>query len=235
MSFCFFFGGSSFFFFFFFPRDFDENTLKLTKLQTLSYSSSLFFPNKKNKKKTHYQHHHQQQQTLGGWTSPKVVNDFGNYAAAVFKELGGTGRGKASDFLTMNEPKNAAFLGYAVGVHAPFLRAPPTNASQGWTALLHMLEAHAAAVKAYKKAGLKGRIGVALDSEWTLPVDPEKDTAAAQRYIDYRLGAFADPLYFGQWPASVRERLEPTGELPPIPRELSEFLVENKPKTFFLN
>ena len=135
----------------------------------------------------------------------------------------------------MNEPKNAAFLGYAIGVHAPFLKAPATNASQGWTALLHMLEAHAAAVKAYKKAGLKGRIGVALDSEWTLPVDPEKDTVAAQRYIDYRLGSFADPLYFGQWPASVRERLEPTGELPPIPRELSEFLVENKPKTFFLN
>ena len=51
-----------------------------------------------------------------------------------------------------------------------------------------MLEAHAAAVKAYKKAGIKGRIGVALDSEWTLPVDPEKDTAAAQRYIEYRLG-----------------------------------------------
>lgn len=171
----------------------------------------------------------------GGWTSPKVVDDFGNYASAVFKELGGTGRGKASDFLTMNEPKNAAFLGYAIGVHAPFLKAPATNASQGWTALLHMLEAHAAAVKAYKKAGLKGRIGVALDSEWTLPVDPEKDADAAQRYIDYRLGSFADPLYFGQWPASVRERLRPTGELPPIPRELSEFLVENKPKTFFLN
>ena len=58
----------------------------------------------------------------GGWTSPKVVDDFGNYAAAVFKELGGTGKGKATDFLTMNEPKNAAFLGYAIGVHAPFLK-----------------------------------------------------------------------------------------------------------------
>ena len=41
-----------------------------------------------------------------------------------------------------------------------------------------------------------------------MPLDPESaaDKEAAERYIDYRLGIFADPLYFGDWPESVKAR-----------------------------
>jgi len=171
------------------------------------------------------------QEEYGGWVSPRVVDDFGAYAAAAFKALGG----KAKHWLTLNEPKNMASLGYGIGVHAPFQK-DPSGADQ-WAAAFHMLEGHAAAVKAFKKQNIKGgTVGIALDCEHVLPLDPDSqaDKDAAQRYIDFRLGAFADPIWFGKWPDSVKERV-PANILPAIPANLSSFFKDNKPETFYLN
>lgn len=171
------------------------------------------------------------QEEYGGWTSPRVVEDFGAYADQVFKALGG----KAKHWLTLNEPKNMASLGYGVGVHAPFIK-DPSGADQ-WQAALHMLEAHAAAQKAFKKSGPKGgTIGLALDCEGVLPLDPnsQADKDAAQRYIDFRLGTFADPIWFGKWPDAVKAGV-PANILPALPANLTDFFKANKPDTFYIN
>lgn len=171
------------------------------------------------------------QTDYGGWTSPRVVADFGAYAEAVFKALGG----KAKHWLTLNELKNMASLGYGVGVHAPFIK-DPSGADQ-WQASLHMLEAHAAAQKAFKKVGPKGgTIGLALDCEGVLPLDSDSqaDKDAAQRYIDFRLGTFADPIWFGKWPDAVKAGV-PANILPALPANLTDFFKANKPDTFYIN
>lgn len=179
------------------------------------------------------------QEKYGGWTDERIVDDFVAYAKTAFKEFGPY----VKTWLTFNEPKNGCFLGWSTGVFAPFLKDPasqtPEGSAAGWKCMHNMVAAHAGAAKAY--AGLKapvggGTLGAALDTEWTIPLDPAnpKDVEAAQRYIDYRLGIFADPLWKGDWPASVKARIPPT-VLPPISESLRKDLLAHKPSTFFLN
>jgi beta-glucosidase len=167
------------------------------------------------------------------------VDDFVAYAKAAFKEFGPY----VKTWLTFNEPKNGCFLGWSTGVFAPFLKDPaaktPEGSATGWKCMHNMVAAHAGAAKAY--AGLKAPVGggivsAALDTEWTIPLDPDnpKDVEAAQRYIDYRLGIFADPLWKGDWPASVRARIPPS-VLPPISESLRKDLLAHKSPTFFIN
>lgn len=41
------------------------------------------------------------------------------------------------------------------------------------------------------------------------PLDPdsEEDKASATRYRDFQLGWWANPIYFGDYPASMKERV----------------------------
>ena len=49
--------------------------------------------------------------------------------------------------------------------------------------------------------------------------------AAANRKLEYMLGVFADPIYFGDYPASVKERIS---VLQPISPELVRMLGPNR-------
>jgi len=75
-----------------------------------------------------------------------------------------------------------------------------------------MLLAHAFAVKAYREKFQEtqtGKISINVNSDWREPLDAtnEKHVAAAERAMDEQLGWFADPLYFGDYPASMKTRL----------------------------
>lgn len=68
---------------------------------------------------------------------------------------------------------------------------------------------------------------------WALPrTSSAADSLAAQRYLDFKLGIYADPLWFGAWPASVVERI---GALPPLPPTLSAQLNASRPDYFAIN
>lgn len=73
----------------------------------------------------------------------------------------------------------------------------------------HALQAHAAAVALYKSeyAGEGGVVGITLNIDWAFPLDPssEQDRAAAQRRNEFTFSWFADPIYFGQYPLSMRK------------------------------
>jgi lactase-phlorizin hydrolase len=73
-----------------------------------------------------------------------------------------------------------------------------------------MLKAHAVAYHIYQnefKIQQKGFIGVALDSWWYEPSDPnsQEDVQAAQRSLQFRLGLTAHPIVLGDYPEVVKE------------------------------
>ena len=68
---------------------------------------------------------------------------------------------------------------------------------------------------------------------WALPRgNSAADATAAQRYLDFKLGIFADPLWFGAWPPSVAQRI---AALPPLPRPLAVRLNASRPDFFAIN
>eukprot|EP00884_Botryococcus_braunii_P017272 jgi/Botrbrau1/4228/Bobra.0044s0024.1 len=166
------------------------------------------------------------QDKYGGWTNSQIVDDFANYAEVAFKNFGG----KVNHWITLNEPRSFCWLGYGIGVHAPGIQ--DNGGSSGWLCSYNALAAHAAAVEKFRQTA-SGRIGIALDSEWIVPASSStEDQAAAQRYLDFNLGLYADPIYFGDFPASVKEKA--AGKLPDI-GPLSDKLKANRPDFFGLN
>ena len=140
------------------------------------------------------------------WLDPESVSQFESYAAQAFARLGGGVRFWA----TLNEPKTVANLGYGVGQHAPGL----VSATAPLRAGHNMLLAHAAAARTYrerfrdKSPGGAGKISLVVNADWREPSDASdaRDVAAASRAMDEELGWFADPLYFGDYPASMKAR-----------------------------
>lgn len=72
--------------------------------------------------------------------------------------------------------------------------------------------AHGAAVQLYRdkfKAKQQGQIGITLNGDWTEPWDSDDpaDISAAERKLEFSIAWFADPIYKGDYPTSMREQL----------------------------
>lgn len=72
--------------------------------------------------------------------------------------------------------------------------------------------AHGAAVKLYRdnfKPKQGGQIGITLNGDWTEPwnVNDPADVAAAERKLEFSIAWFADPIYKGEYPESMRKQL----------------------------
>ncbi|KAK9827612.1 hypothetical protein WJX81_006199 [Elliptochloris bilobata] len=140
------------------------------------------------------------QDSYGGWGSSRIVNDFAAYADVVFKALGS----RVTYWTTFNEPWSFCFMGNANGQHAPGL----TDRAVAWNCAYHVLLAHAAAVKKFRAAVPGGKIGMNINSDWSEPFSSSsQDQAAADRKVEFMAGIFGDPLYLGDWPASVKQRV----------------------------
>lgn len=142
---------------------------------------------------------------FGGWLGRKedIVPAFGGYARTCFSLFGD----RVKNWITLNEPWCSSALGYANGEHAPGHNE--AAGTEPYIAGHNMLLSHAEAVRIYRtefKAEQRGVIGITLNSDWRQPFDPddERDLQASQRSRDFFLGWFADPIYFGDYPASMR-------------------------------
>ncbi|KAL5604703.1 uncharacterized protein BROUX77_004889 [Berkeleyomyces rouxiae] len=147
--------------------------------------------------------------------------DFEHYARLMFKALP-----KVKHWITFNEPWCSAILGYSIGINAPGRTSDRTKSPVGdsthepWIAGHSILVAHGRAVKAYRSmfqsmpsdntpAAKAGIIGITLNGDFAYPWDPENplDHAAVTRRLEFSMAWFADPIYFGTYPASMREQL----------------------------
>ncbi|HOT97041.1 MAG TPA: GH1 family beta-glucosidase [bacterium] len=140
---------------------------------------------------------------LDGWLNPVLADLFREYAGLCFDRFGD----RVKHWITLNEPWVAAVLGYGQGLFAPGRRSD----AEPYLAAHHMLRAHGLAAELYhsRYAHQQGRIGLAPNCDWREPLTPSpEDREAAQRAIEFILGWFGDPLYFGAYPESMQARLQ---------------------------
>lgn len=141
------------------------------------------------------------QRDLGGWVHDDLPHLFADYAEVMFDRLGD----RVRLWITINEPWCVVDGGYFNGVHAPGIR----NREQGYRAGHNLLRAHAYAVQRFRqRASNPGQISLAINTHYAFPeTDSPEDVAAAQRSMIGMAGWFADPIYFGDYPREMRERL----------------------------
>ncbi|KAI0180238.1 glycoside hydrolase family 1 protein [Hypoxylon sp. FL1284] len=139
--------------------------------------------------------------------------DFERYARVVYQAIP-----KCKNWITFNEPWCSSILGYSTGFFAPGHTSNRAKSAIGdssrepWIVGHNLLVAHGRAVKVYRdefKAKDKGQIGITLNGDYTYPWDPEdpRDLEAANRKIEFAISWFADPIYLGKYPDSMRKQL----------------------------
>jgi len=138
-----------------------------------------------------------------GWLNKNMTDYFAEYANLCFDRFGD----RVKNWITLNEPWVVSILGYGQGVFAP----GRSSNSEPYLAAHHLLIAHAKAVAVYREnyAHQKGQIGISNNCDWREPLtDKEEDKKAAQRALEFFLAWFADPVYKGDYPNVMKEKLQ---------------------------
>jgi beta-glucosidase len=140
----------------------------------------------------------------GGWPNRATALAFADYTALVIAELGGL----ADHWITINEPWCAAFLGYAVGAHAP----GRSEVSAAVAAGHHLNLAHGLALERIRAINPNLRVGI---TNIVADVHPRTssvaDLAAASRLDAANNRFFLDPVYSGRYSQPVHEIFDEYG------------------------
>uniref|UniRef100_A0A6N2K6K8 Beta-glucosidase n=1 Tax=Salix viminalis TaxID=40686 RepID=A0A6N2K6K8_SALVM len=178
----------------------------------------------------HWDLPHALEDEYGGFLSPRIVNDYEDYAQICFREFGD----RVKYWITLNEPWSFSIGGYAAGLLAPgrcsdwqgLNCAGGDSGTEPYLAAHYQLLAHAKAVQLYKKKyqkTQKGVIGITLVSQWFVPFsDAKHDQNAAKEALDFMLGWFMDPLTRGHYPHTMRSLVG--DRLPKFSQEQSQMI-----------
>jgi beta-galactosidase len=138
-----------------------------------------------------------------GWLNPEMADFFAAYARICFEAFGD----RVKNWITLNEPWVVAMMGYGQGVFAP----GRTSDAEPYRAAQELLRAHGRAVRVFREEfqpQFGGQIGISNNCDWREPLtDSPEDREAAVRALEFYVGWFADPIYLGDYPASMRERV----------------------------
>jgi beta-glucosidase len=131
----------------------------------------------------------------GGWLVPDVAHRFAEYAGSVAARLGD----RVRRWITLNEPRTFAFIGYGTGRHAPGRR--------GWGTALrvahHAHLAHAAATPAIRAAAPNALVGICHDVNYLVPAEVGRDADAAARLDGAMHRWFLDPTFGRGYPPDL--------------------------------
>jgi beta-glucosidase len=175
----------------------------------------------------------------GGWLGTKTGEKFVEYAEFCFREFGD----RVKYWLTFNEPHSFAVHGYVSGWHAPgrcsnrFVCPAGNTSTEPYIVTHNVLIAHARAVEMYRRKfapSQGGKIGITLDVSSYEPYDPNNplDVAAVERAAAWHGAWFADPVYFGDYPQVMKERV---GDRLPSFTENEKALLKGSSDFFGLN
>ncbi|MCP5144537.1 MAG: family 1 glycosylhydrolase [Gammaproteobacteria bacterium] len=135
-------------------------------------------------------------QDIGGWANRAIVDAFADYAAKLARHFAG----RVPMWTTINEPWVIAYLGYALGLHAPGISDP----AQAAAAHHHLLLAHAAGMAAIRSADPAAQVGIALNMSHIYPWSDHAEDVHAAALADMQLNAsFLNPLVHGAYPADM--------------------------------
>ncbi|RID49420.1 hypothetical protein BRARA_H00221 [Brassica rapa] len=148
----------------------------------------------------------------GGFLSPRIVEDFKNYAELLFQRFGD----RVKFWITLNQPYSLSSKGYGDGSYPPGrctgCEFGGDSGTEPYIVTHHQLLAHAEAVSLYRKRYQKfqgGKIGTTLIGRWFAPLNEtsDLDQAAARRAFQFFVldGTFLDPLVYGEYPTIMRE------------------------------
>ncbi|MGM0651266.1 MAG: GH1 family beta-glucosidase [Bacillota bacterium] len=152
-------------------------------------------------------------QEKGGWANRDTARYFEQYAAFIFENLDLP----VDLWITLNEPWVSAFLGHALGVHAP----GENDFSEALQVSHNLLLAHGFAVHSFRSIGRENeQIGIALN---LAPVHPASDSDAdknqARRTDGFMNRWFLDPIFKGVYPRDMVEIFSRSFEMPVITEE----------------
>ncbi|OWZ22143.1 Beta-glucosidase [Phytophthora megakarya] len=149
------------------------------------------------------------QTEFDGFLGEQIHEHFALYARVCFERFGD----RVKNWITMNEPWVANYMGFGTGMLAPGRKH--NKHVEPYVAGHNMLLAHARAVEVYRQEFQQtqgGQIGITLSAEWKEPGptdDPEqkkKNIAAAERAMAWSFGWFAEPVYYGDYPQIMKDR-----------------------------
>ncbi|CAG0894932.1 unnamed protein product [Darwinula stevensoni] len=164
----------------------------------------------------------------GGWLSPESHDWFVEYARVCFEAFGD----RAKLWITFNEPWVVAWMGYGTGGGAPGHSDAPGEKT--YQAGRNILLAHAKTYRMYQEeffASQGGRVGITLNTNYHGPLNPAdpEDVAAAARQMEFDLGWFADPVYFGNYPQTMIDKIGEKSEAQGYPESrLPAFTAEEQ-------
>ncbi|MBZ3891186.1 Lactase-like protein [Sciurus carolinensis] len=141
----------------------------------------------------------------GGWQNISMTSYFSDYADLCFEVFGD----RVKHWITFSDPRAMVEKGYETGRHAPGLKLHGTGM---YKAAHHIIKAHAHAWHSYRKkwrSKQQGLVGISLNCDWGEPVDISnpKDVEAAERYLQFCLGWFANPIYAGDYPEVMKDQI----------------------------
>ncbi|HEX2315840.1 MAG TPA: GH1 family beta-glucosidase [Thermomonospora sp.] len=146
----------------------------------------------------------QELEDKGGWPERDTALRFAEFAALVHGALGD----RVENWMTVNEPWCAAYLGYASGEHAPGRREP----AAALRAAHHLLLGHGLALEAMRGQRRDTRVGPAVNLYAVSPAtDAPEDLDAARRIDGLQNRFFLDALLLGRYPADLLEDFAPYG------------------------
>jgi beta-glucosidase len=133
-------------------------------------------------------------QDIGGWANRSIVEVFADYAEAAAEAYGD----RVTDWITLNEPWCASWLGYGNGVHAPGVR----DIDQALAAAHHTALAHAEATRAMKSVNTGIRTGLALNMTNYVIQNPEdREVVELGELMDAHLNRWwIEAQLYGKYP-----------------------------------
>lgn len=161
-------------------------------------------------------------QDRGGWLNRDTAYAFADYAEVVARRLGD----RVQWWLTHNEPWCSAYLGFALGIHAPGLRDKQLAANAGH----HVLLSHGLAVQRMRAhLSSQAQVGIAIDFYPVYAADDRPETLLAVQQADtFRNRWFLEPVFRGRYPDGLFTDL---GANPP-PAQEGDFAIISTPIDF---
>jgi beta-glucosidase len=157
----------------------------------------------------------------GGWRNRATVEAFAEYTDVLTRRLGD----RVTNWITINEPWVAAFLGHMLGIHAPGLQDLGATLS----AAHHLLLAHGRAVDVVRDSVRDAHVGITLN---LTTIYPDSDSAAdeqAAHAVDGQVNRwFLDPVFRGRYPEDMVRHLDIW--MPEI--EPEDFSIISRPTDF---